>query len=358
MTAPPPWEALKDVDVPVGARGRVRQRVVDALAAPRPRRRRAPVLLAGLALAGAAAAGIVVVARDGAPPPARPVAVADGQRVALAVGQGHASVVGPAEVRVVDGALRIRQGVVETLGAMAIAGPQCEAHVDGSAQVSVRGDATQVRVFAGFARVAHVDPLCEVIDLTDAPGPAPAAAPAASTAPIGARDPIDPTPIDAGVPDAETIVAAAPPRAVAPRPRSAAPPLAIAPPPPLDVDDPAAADDAVAAAPAADPPAADPPAADPPAAAPATDPLTAEVAAYRAAVAREAADPVTAIAAWRAVIDRWPDGALAEAAELRLIALLGRLGRRAPQEAAARAFLARHPRSARAADVARLLEAP
>ncbi|MBP6848982.1 MAG: hypothetical protein KA201_34795, partial [Kofleriaceae bacterium] len=59
-----------------------------------------------------------------------------------------------------------------------------------------------------------------------------------------------------------------------------------------------------------------------------------------------------------AVIDRWPDGALAEAAELRLIALLGRLGRRAPQEAAARAFLARHPRSARAADVARLLEAP
>ncbi len=80
--------------------------------------------------------------------------------------------------------------------------------------------------------------------------------------------------------------------------------------------------------------------------------------AYRAAVAREAADPVTAVAAWRAVLARWPDGALAEAAALRLIALHGRLGQRAPQQAAARAFLARHPRSARAADVARLLEAP
>jgi hypothetical protein len=273
-----------------------------------------------------------VVARDGAPPPARPVAVADGQRVALAVGQGHASVVGPAEVRVVDGALRIRQGVVETLGAMTIAGPQCEAHVDGSAQVSVRGDATQVRVFAGFARVAHVDPLCEVIDLTGAPPApgAPPAAPASTTAPIDARDPIDP-PIDAGVPDAETIVAAAPPRAVAPRPRSAAPPPAIAPSPPLDVDDPAAADvdvdvdlasPAIATAPPPPPPAAAPPA---------IDPLTAEVEAYRAAVAREAADPVTAIAAWRAVLARVPAGALAEAAALRLIALHGRLGQRAPQ---------------------------
>ncbi|MBL8625724.1 MAG: hypothetical protein JNK64_30710 [Myxococcales bacterium] len=348
MTAPPPWDALKDVDVPVGARGRVRQRVVDALAAPRPRRRRAPLVLAGLALAGTAAAAIVVVARDGAPPSARPVAVADGQRVGLAVGEGHASVVGPAEVRVVDGALRISRGTVETLGAMAIAGPRCEAHVEGSAQVSVRGDATQVRVFAGFARVAHVDPLCEVIDLTAAPAPASApSAPTAPPAPPAAIDPIDPTPIDAGVPDAETIVAAAPPRAVAPRPRPAAPSPAVDEPPAVDTPPPAVD----TPSPAVDEPPTAP-------AQPAVDPLTAEVAAYRAAVAREAADPVTAIAAWRAVIDRWPDGALAEAAELRLIALLGRLGKRAPQEAAARAFLARHPRSARAADVARLLEAP
>lgn len=348
MTAPPPWDALKDVDVPVGARSRVRQRVVDALAAPRPRRRRAPLLVAGLALAGTAAAAVVVVARDGGAPPARPVAVADGQRVALAVGAGHASVVGPAEVRVVDGALRIRQGTVETLGTMAIAGPRCEAHVEGSAQVSVRGDATQVRVFAGFARVAHVDPLCEVIDLTTAPTPTAPTPTTPAPAPIDSIAPIDPTPIDAGVPDAETIVAAVPPRAVAPRPRpTAASPIVDAPAPVVDVSP-------VVTAP---PPVVAPPPVAAPAVA-AVDPLTAEVAAYRAAVAREAADPVTAVAAWRAVIDRWPDGALAEAAELRLIALLGRLGRRAPQAAAARAFLARHPHSARAAEVARLIEAP
>jgi len=348
----PPWQPLQDVDVPVGARGRVRQRVVEALAAP-PRRRRAPIVVASLAIAGAAAAAVVVVARDpaapGAPRATAPVAVAEGQRVALAVGQGHASVVGPAEVRIVDGALRIRTGTVETLGALAIAGPRCEAQLDGSAQVSVRGDATQVRVFAGFARVARVDPLCEVIDLTAAPG-GPSADGPVPAAPTAVDAPAALAPVDAGVPDAETIVAAEPvrPRPVAPRARVAPPAITAAPPADVDVDV-----DVDLASPAIDtaPP---PPAAAPPA----VDPLTAEVEAYRAAVAREAADPVTAVAAWRAVLARWPDGALAEAAALRLIALHGRLGQRAPQQAAARAFLARHPRSARAADVARLLEAP
>lgn len=349
----PPWQSLQDVDVPVGARGRVRQRVVEALAAP-PRRRRAPIVVASLAIAGAAAAAVVVVARDPAPPGApratTPVAVAEGQRVALTVGQGHASVVGPAEVRIVDGALRIRRGTVETLGALAIAGPRCEAQLDGSAQVSVRGDATQVRVFAGFARVARVDPLCEVIDLTAAPGASSADAPVPA-APTALDAPAALAPVDAGVPDAETIVAAEPvrPRPVAPRVRVAPPEIAAA--PPADVDlAPAAIDTAPPPAIPTAPPAA--------AAPPAVDPLTAEVDAYRAAVAREAADPVTAVAAWRAVLARWPDGALAEAAALRLIALHGRLGQRAPQQAAARAFLARHPRSARAADVARLFEAP
>ncbi|MBK9033474.1 MAG: hypothetical protein IPL61_19780 [Myxococcales bacterium] len=397
----PPWGPLRDIDVPLGARARVRQRVEAALAGapPRPRRRRRVLVLAGVLVAGVALASVATIVRErpGAPP--RAVIVADGARVELAVGRGHASVVGPAEARLVGRTLHISAGTVETLGAVMIAGPRCTAEVEGSAQVSVRGDATQVRVFAGFARVVQADPLCEVIDLTGATSAAgidqlgdaiDAAIEPAVAPPVEA--------VDAGVADAETIVALTPPAhastspaarpatddglapSARPRPTPISPaarpatddglaPSARPRPTPISPAARSATDDGLA--PAARPrptptsrPAplddrdASPAPGDDRDASPAPDPLAAQVAAYRAAAAREAADPADGLAAWRAYLARWPSGAMATSAELRVLAVLGRLGRRDAQRSAARAFLDRHADSPRAADVRRLLEAP
>jgi hypothetical protein len=92
------------------------------------------------------------------------------------------------------------------------------------------------------------------------------------------------------------------------------------------------------------------------AAAPPPDQLAEAVREYRAATALESSDPLAAVNAWQAWRARWSQTALAHGADLRLLALLDKLDRRAEATLLAREFLRRYPRSPRRADVERMLE--
>jgi hypothetical protein len=93
-----------------------------------------------------------------------------------------------------------------------------------------------------------------------------------------------------------------------------------------------------------------------PAPPPANDPLADAVAAYRSAVALEKDDPAGAASAWYAWRDHWRESPLAQAAELRLLAVLGRLGRDNELASVASDFLQRFPDSPRRGEVEHLVE--
>jgi hypothetical protein len=349
---PPPGQlqAMHDIAIPPGMRERVRGRVearLDHLAVhPHGRARRAAPWLAAAAVG--AAAVVAVVAAGSGPPPSRapsgagsgpppsggavvagagpsssggpdvaaprPISAAADERIELPLPHGHVSVRGPAEARVAGSRVELTHGTLDVLGQATISGPTCDAQIDGTAEVSVKRSTLIVRRIAGSVEVRPRSVTCDVIELSPPPppivpssiAPSPAAAVVApsASAPSSARPARTPSPLRL---PAATVVEppVSPPRA----------PPALAPPP---------------------------------------DPLADAVAAYHAAAAREPRDPTAAVAAWDAWLVRFPDNALAHSVEVRTLALLVRLDRRAEAAARARAFLARYPDSPRRADVERI----
>lgn len=369
----PPWTALREVDVPAGLRARVRARLDGELAARgrsasrgRGERDAAPVggarvpgggrrwprAVVAVAAGLAVAAVLAVVAWPGggagvAAP--RAVEVEPGDRVELPLTHGHVSVRGPAAAVIAGERVTLAHGTLDVLGQVTVAGPTCEARIDGTAEVSVQGATLVVRKLAGAVEVTPASVACEVIELELAAAPGAASPGRTGREPRRPGDGAAPVePVAAGevapTPAAEE-TAPAPPDEIAPAPAAGraaagspdeprrAPVAAAAPRSPAPV--------AVAAPPSPAPP----------------EPLADAVAAYRAAVALEASAPADALAAWRRWLVRWPDSALAHAAEIRVLALLGRLGLDDARVEQARGFLRRHPDSPRRVDVERLLGA-
>lgn len=100
-----------------------------------------------------------------------------------------------------------------------------------------------------------------------------------------------------------------------------------------------------ATTPAPELPAPEPPPATEPPPAPALSPLRQQVEAFRAARGLSGAH---ALAAWRAIVEQWPDSPLREEADAAIIDALVELGRTADARAAATRFVARYPNSPRA----------
>ena len=331
-----PLYALRDVDVPVGARTRIRARIEAELDRPvRPRRR-----AAALAFATAAVVTMIIVAI--ALPQStsrREVDVPAGTRVEVVLANGRSSVVGPAQVTLDDQGLSLSSGKVDAEGKLRVRGPSCDVMIDGSAEVSVKGPQLTVRVFAGSVEIVPPVVSCERIDLTpavktanhaprvtDDVTKAPTAEPAlvapavAIDEPVRAEKPITPAPTR---PDRTPSLPALPDRPSAPPP-----------PPPPTIE-------AVESAPPQP-----------------TDELTQALADYRAATALESNDPAGAVLAWQTWRTKHATSALAHGADLRLLALLRGLHRDREVAELAREFLQRYPKSPRRADVERLLEAP
>ena len=266
-----PLYVLRDVEVPVGARARVRARIEDHLdRAVLPKRR-------GLAFALTASAAVVAVVavvvwlvalRETTP---REVAVP--------------AVQPPAENLVVD-EIASQAAPVVAQDEPHVREPALDVMVDGAARIILNTMQLTIRVVAGSAYVEKPVITSETIELTPAPKPAPAVQ--------------QPAP-----PPVEEIVA---------------------------------------------------PAAEPVEPAPLPDKLAEAVREYRAATALEGSDPTAAVTAWQGWRSRWSQTALAHGAELRLLALLGKLDRRQEAASLAREFLQRYPRSPRRADVERVLE--
>jgi hypothetical protein len=78
--------------------------------------------------------------------------------------------------------------------------------------------------------------------------------------------------------------------------------------------------------------------------------------AYRQALALLGHDDAAALAALRAMQSRWPRGSLAPEVDFQIVRVLVRTGRDADVRSAARTFLRRHPRSARAAEMQNLID--
>lgn len=382
-------ESLRDIEVPVGARSRVRARVeahLDrrAIMQGSPRRR----WLLGFALV----APIAVVALIALWPRSdrRAISVAGGDRYDVALPSGHVSIRGPAEVAVTRGQLSLVQGTVDAQGQLRVNGPTCAVVVQGSAEVSVKGAQTMVRVFAGSVEIIPPVATCEVIELQGGPitasvgrklapaiastsGAAPAISDSSSTRGAAPTEPIEVSPSI----QAPNRIAASPPQKAPSRIESPSKPIE----PPARSSENEASMPVQAAAPVdvatrasvdSPPPTSDapPPRSDVlpnPDAQPARpvaseaarpDPLAAEVAAFRAAVALEASNLAAARQAWQAWRARWSTSPLAQSVDLHLLAVLDRLGRHDEASKLARDFVRRYPRSPRRAEVERLIEAP
>jgi hypothetical protein len=409
--------ALRDVDIPAGARTRVRARI-EAQLARRPRR-----LIGIVAFTAAAAAAVVVlVGLVGLPGSVarREFVVPAGTRADFVLAHGHSSVHGPAQVTVDDNGLSLTSGRIDAQGRLRVRGPACDVFVDGAAEVSVKDAQLMVRVFAGSVQIVPPAVSCEMIDLTPAKSPAspkltrredtsagPQAAeltaPAAPTLEPSTTPTISTTTATTMTPTISTTTAtrpsATPPtttstiadRSSRPgRARSISPAggdddmqartSATAPTTAPSLADrssqsgralpalPASGVDARSSKTAAlDPPSPtagklDPwalaPIAGPPAQQRRSGELADALTEYRAATALESTDPTAAVLAWQAWRTRRSNTALAHGADLRLLALLGALHRHDEAAALAREFLARYPHSPRRADVARLIEKP
>jgi hypothetical protein len=83
--------------------------------------------------------------------------------------------------------------------------------------------------------------------------------------------------------------------------------------------------------------------------------LAQEAQAYQNARILRGRDDLEALARWRAMKARWPSGALAHEVDINIVDTLVRLGRADEAQAAARDFLRRHPRSAKAAEMRRIV---
>jgi hypothetical protein len=164
-----PLYALRDVDVPTGARTRVRARLEEQLA----RRARAPHRhIARYAFATAVIA--IVVAFVALPRQAHhAVVVPDGTHVDFELAKGRSSVYGPAHVVIDSDGLSLASGRVDAEGKLRVRGPACDVIVDGTAEVSVKDSQLTVRVFAGSVEIVPPAMTCERIDLTP-PAKAPA----------------------------------------------------------------------------------------------------------------------------------------------------------------------------------------
>jgi hypothetical protein len=86
--------------------------------------------------------------------------------------------------------------------------------------------------------------------------------------------------------------------------------------------------------------------------------LAAQTEAYRQALALLGHDDAAALAALRAMQTRWPRGSLSPEVDFQIVRVLVRTGSDADVRTAARAFVRRHPRSARAAEMQHLISEP
>jgi hypothetical protein len=316
-------ESLREVEVPVGARSRVRARIeaeLDHRAIGGTSRRRWALGL--LAVPVAIVALVVLWPRS----QTRAVSVAAGDRYDVALDSGHVSVRGPAEVSMSRDQFLLVYGTVDAQGQLRVQGPSCDVVLDGSAEVSVKGSQLIVRVFAGSAQIVPPVASCERIDLLSGPTQQPITASTGRN--VSPPPPPQPT---------EVVEVVIPP---APAPGREPPPPRRAPP----------ATDVVDVVP---PPSPEPPAA--PSEAPRPDPLAAAVAAYHAAVALEASDLAAARHAWTTWRARWSQSPLAQSADLHLLSVLERLDRRSEASDLAREFVQRYPRSPRRAEVERMI---
>lgn len=341
-----PWRALRDMEPALGSQRRVLAKIEDELDAAAVRR---PAMGRAIAIVTAVAAGVAVLwltvpaaqhdehVRAGlaagygdtrnegsASAVLRAAAVESASRIAapsadakddedgeerpgpelrldrddsMAVDLEDAAitVIGPAAVQVAGDTLLLHRGRVSIDGIAVVRGATCNARVSGSADVEATDSRLEVRVFAGSAEITEGTG-CTVTTMNlDAPVPGP-------------------------VPD-------------------------VAPEPSPDVT---ANPQREIATPDSPPSTPDVPATDPPAEA---SSLRQQVEAFRGARALSGAD---ALAAWRAIIDRWPDSPLREEADAAIIDALVALGRTSDAHAAAKRFVAGYPNSPRA-DVYRAL---
>jgi hypothetical protein len=347
-------QCLRDVEVPVGARSRVRARIesqIDRRAvAGGPSRRR---WMIGMLAAPVVAIAIVALWPR---PEGRALSVQVGERHDVALPSGHVSIRGPAEVTISHDELALVQGTVEAEGHLHVSGPTCDVLVQGSAEVTVSGAQLSVRVFAGSVQIAPPVVTCEVIELSprrpitasgarkadsaavaSSPPPGTMSAPARSIVAAPDAEIAKPSSAHVAVPARERPEPRVAPPAGAPTSSRSTP---EAPPLPSDVREGGTVDTAPRVVSSAEPP---------------SDPLADEVAAYRAAVALEARDPAAAREAWQAWRARWPTSPLAQSVDLRLLAVLDRLGRHGEASDLAREFVRRYPRSPRRAEVQHLI---
>jgi len=378
MSAADPLQSLRDVEVPTGARQRVRARIEAQLD-------RAAVVSYGarrlaLAAVGSFAVALIafVVLTHSRP---RAISVAAGQRVDVVVGTGHVALNGPAEVEMTGDRLALVRGSLEARGDVRVAGPSCEVVVHGTAELAVRGPQLTVRVFAGSVEIVKPDVTCDVIELTPPQTQLPATPanaesaehlPNAAFAPARTTTPGDETVMPSRTTSASHDAASRP--GATSHERSATVPRDVAPPSASDIE-PTTAPNAVATTAshgtesiAPDAPRTEarnaemisasglPAEPKPPSPAASGDRLSESVAAYRAAALLEATDLGAAREAWLAWRVRWAESPLAQGADLHVLGVLDRLGQRREAAELARNFLRRYPESPRRADVQRIIE--
>ena len=310
------WQQLRAVEPPTGAQ----QRVLRALEARLPRRRRAAwfavpaaviaaavIAVVVLRTGGGEATGPLVVSADGARQGERPIAA--GERVGggpirvdgslrVALDRAAVEVIGPATVELSRARVELREGRLDVDGEVEVAGPTCSARIRGRGRVELRRAELHVTVFAGSAELVPPETSCVVIE-----PPPPITASAAAAAPSPREAPVAP-------PAAPSPIAPAPPA-----PRSAPKP---APPPPSE--------------------------------------LAQQTEAYWAAQRVRERDPQAALELLRAFSQRWPRAPIRHEVDLAIVDLLVRLDRTDAAQRAAREFLRLHPDSPRAADVRRIAE--
>lgn len=187
---PRPWERLRDLEPPLGAKRRLLSSIEDELAETGSKRKwlfaLVPITAAAIALihwsvtdeqteTTAPTEAVIETApthplvSPPAPAPASKPATAPpsltvptNERIAIALPKAEINVRGPAKVAVADGAVTVTSGTLEVRGATTVSCGICKARINGKARIRVTPTNVQVSVFAGTAEVLPGTAECTV----------------------------------------------------------------------------------------------------------------------------------------------------------------------------------------------------
>ena len=348
-----PWQQLRFLEPPLGAKRRVLAAVEAQLEASPKHSKRWLVLT--LPVVSAAAVLLLWGARSDRPSEAaRPILmsgasapvhdagiplpsdagiaqlhVPDNDEVSVELKAATVAIRGPASVRVERRRLSVTHGTLRIQGRAVVSAPQCEARVSGQAEIAVADNTMQVSVFAGHAEFAVNATTCTILDLSQKP-----LAPTSSSAPQQRPD--------------------TPPRTQRQRTRQAAAvdartskplsPQSDRNPPETRAETQADRGRVNTDAPLSGAPSRVASVRRP--SAPSRSQLRQQVHEFkRARELHKQGDPSVALAAWRALVRKWPTSPLRPEAEAAIIEVLRRLGQVRTARLRAREFVRRYPAS-------------